>query len=543
MKEVTRIHIAKVSYEIEIGAKKELESYLKALENYSGDADILTDVEIRITEILEERGIKKNGVIALDDIGALKEQLGEPKDFKGDDDTPAETAEAIQDTNRKLFRDTDRAVFGGVLAGVASFFKVNPALVRVLFVIVALASFGTALLVYVVLWIAVPPARTAADKLQMAGRPVTVESIREFNENDDTRRDVTPGASRRVLTAIGGIVCVMGAGVAAMLTVMAVLAVTFGSQHYVIEAGTGARYLMGAFGLAVTSGTLLTILFILGAYASFVRKLTKRVLISMCIVIVAGLVTFGGAIGLAKYGSYQHSYYIDANTRSQTVAMPAKTNGISALALDSHGVKVKYYATDSTPYAQLHAVVKDQADLPSVQMSIDGKTLHVTADQKTGDTCRNTLWWCNDTQPTLEIHGPELTAISAENDSMAEYTTDSQAGLQITAKDNVSVDVLPGTIQNVTVHEGEDSVVSLTQATVYSLAVTNIGSSSNLEAGTVRSLDVKDEGSCPSHVRSARVSVWKITGGTLTFNGQKKPAATMDSGCTEIDIEGEEDIQ
>jgi phage shock protein PspC (stress-responsive transcriptional regulator) len=541
MKEVTRIHIAKISYEIEINAKKELESYLKALENYSGDADILTDVEIRITEILEERGVRKNGVITAADVEALTEQLGEPREFKGEESSPIENAGSPSDTNRKLFRDTDHAVFGGVLAGIAAFFKVNPALVRVLFIIVALASFGTALLVYAVLWIAVPPARTAADKLQMAGRQVTVESIREFNEADESRKDAPTGANRRVVTAIAGIFSVVGASIAAMITLTAAFAMLFGSQHFVLEAGTGARYLMGASGLAIASGTLLTVLFILSAYAFFAQKLTKRVLVSICVVIITGIVTFGGAIGLAKYGSYQHSYYVDANTRSQTVPMPGNARFASALALDSKGVQVKYFATDSAPYAELHAVVNDQSDLPSVQMHIEGKTLHLSVTQKQSDDCRKTLWWCGDSQPTLEIHSPVLTALSAENNSMIEYQTSLQDGLQVTAKDNVSVTVLPGTIKSVKVQEGSDSVVSLTQATVYELTVATIGSSSNLEAGTVRTLDVKDEGSCPSHVRSARVSVWKVTSGSMSFNEQKKAAATMDSGCTEIDIEGEED--
>ena len=543
MKEVTRIHIAKISYEIEIGAKKELETYLRALERYSGDADILTDVEIRITEILEERGVKKNGVIAQDDVEALKEQLGEASEFKDDEKSTAETVEAADYTSRKLYRDTDRAVFGGVLAGAAAFFRVSPALVRVLFIIVALASFGTALLVYVVLWVAVPPARTAADKLQMAGRPVTVESIREFNENDDGKKQSQPGASRRVWAAIGGILCVMGAGVSAMITLVGTFAFIFGGQH-TFEAGAGVQYLTGAFWLAVASGTLLTILFILGAYASFAQKLTKRVLVSICIVIVAGLVSFGGAIGLAKYGSYQHGYYIDANTRTESVMMPGKVNAITALALDTHGVQVEYHATSSKPYATLRAVAKEQADMPSVQMEIDGKVLKVTAKQKAGDTCHDRLWWCGAPQPTLEIYGPVVATLSAADDAVASYYPDeSQKALVLTAKDNASVDVASGTIQNVTVNAGEDTTVSFTQATIYNLVVASIRSSSSVEAGTVRSLDVKDEGSCPSRVRSARVSVWKVTDGMMSFNGQKKPAATMDSGCTEIDIEGEEDAQ
>src|SRR6266496_1914776 len=83
MKEITRIHIAKVSYEAEIEAKRELESYLKTLEAYSEDADILDDVEVRMTEILADRGVKAGGVITTKDVTALEEQLGEPRDFMG----------------------------------------------------------------------------------------------------------------------------------------------------------------------------------------------------------------------------------------------------------------------------------------------------------------------------------------------------------------------------------------------------------------------------------------------------------------------------
>ncbi len=51
MKEITRIHIAKVPYDAEVEAKKELEAYLRTLEAYSNDSEIINDIEIRITEI------------------------------------------------------------------------------------------------------------------------------------------------------------------------------------------------------------------------------------------------------------------------------------------------------------------------------------------------------------------------------------------------------------------------------------------------------------------------------------------------------------
>jgi hypothetical protein len=84
MKEITRIHIARVSYDIEIEAKKALEAYLRTLESYSEGTDIVDDVEIRITEILAERGVQKDNVIGKGDVEALRTQLGDPSEFAGD---------------------------------------------------------------------------------------------------------------------------------------------------------------------------------------------------------------------------------------------------------------------------------------------------------------------------------------------------------------------------------------------------------------------------------------------------------------------------
>lgn len=145
MKEITRIHIAKISYDIEIFAKKDLEHYLHTLESYGSDDEIINDIEIRMTELLEERGIKKDGVITKKDVDALREQLGEPSEIMGEGDV-ALGESAIESSAKKLFRDTDSPVLGGVLSGIAYFFGISPVWTRILFIILALASFGTAFL-------------------------------------------------------------------------------------------------------------------------------------------------------------------------------------------------------------------------------------------------------------------------------------------------------------------------------------------------------------------------------------------------------------
>lgn len=81
MKEITRIHLAKVPYEIEIDAKKVLQKYLDELKKYSADEDIFSDVEIRITEILSENKIITGGIITLEDVRKIKKQIGDPSVF------------------------------------------------------------------------------------------------------------------------------------------------------------------------------------------------------------------------------------------------------------------------------------------------------------------------------------------------------------------------------------------------------------------------------------------------------------------------------
>ena len=114
MKEITRIHLAKIPYEIEIYAKKRLEKYLKDLKIYSGDEDIFEDVEIRITEILAELGIKEGGVITEKEISKIEAQIGSPEVFQ-DLNFDGENEEIrIPKISKKLFRDEQNGMISGV---------------------------------------------------------------------------------------------------------------------------------------------------------------------------------------------------------------------------------------------------------------------------------------------------------------------------------------------------------------------------------------------------------------------------------------------
>lgn len=138
MKEITRIHLAKVPYEIEIDAKKVLQKYLDELKKYSADEDIFSDVEIRITEILSENKIITGGIITLEDVQKIKKQIGDPSVFCEDDDQLLENNSKVK---KKLYRDTQNKIITGVASGIAEYFEVDAIIVRMAFILACFLSF------------------------------------------------------------------------------------------------------------------------------------------------------------------------------------------------------------------------------------------------------------------------------------------------------------------------------------------------------------------------------------------------------------------
>mgnify|MGYP001009623829 FL=1 len=109
MKEITRIHLAKTAFSVEIDAKKSLEKYLNSIQkNMHADAEAMKEIEARMVEILAERGVMKEGIISDDDVLAIKTQMGEPRDFSDDsEDSTDELTDNNEKPEKQLMRDTD----------------------------------------------------------------------------------------------------------------------------------------------------------------------------------------------------------------------------------------------------------------------------------------------------------------------------------------------------------------------------------------------------------------------------------------------------
>jgi phage shock protein PspC (stress-responsive transcriptional regulator) len=135
----------------------------------------------------------------------LKQQLGEPGDFQEDAEPGTASGKKSQDPadakanqeagTKRLFRDTDNAMLAGVCAGLAGYFGLDTVVVRLLFAALTIFSGGSILVVYILLWLVVPAAVTTSEKLQMHGKPVTLDALKESVSKADV-----PGAARRANT-------------------------------------------------------------------------------------------------------------------------------------------------------------------------------------------------------------------------------------------------------------------------------------------------------------------------------------------------------
>jgi phage shock protein PspC (stress-responsive transcriptional regulator)/membrane protein implicated in regulation of membrane protease activity len=194
MNEITRIHLGRQPFVIAVDAHKELRDYLDAIKEAVGKShkEVIEEVELRMAELLVERGITDQKTILKEDIQFLKEQLGKPGDFKGEEDEQdAESAdEQGPDAPKRLFRDEKNGMIAGVCSGLAAFFNIDAVVVRLIFILLTLI-WGWGILLYILLWIIVPPAKTGSDRLKMRGKAVTVDNLTKA-----VNREVTAAANR-----------------------------------------------------------------------------------------------------------------------------------------------------------------------------------------------------------------------------------------------------------------------------------------------------------------------------------------------------------
>lgn len=276
MKKNISINISGIIFHIEEDGYEILRKYLDSINRYfssfEDSSEILADIESRIAEILLSKLSEGKQVVTAEDINSLMATMGSVNDFKAAEETefaagepkqekkqeqsapksePADAKKLFRDEKRKvlggvcaglgyyfnidpvwprllfallafatygglvvayfvlwflvpssatleeeasvrkMFRDMEKRVVGGVAAGVSAFFGIDITLVRVLFIVLTFVG-GLGAVIYVILWIALPEARTITEKIQMQGEPVTLSSIESNVKKGKDEKDSEP---------------------------------------------------------------------------------------------------------------------------------------------------------------------------------------------------------------------------------------------------------------------------------------------------------------------------------------------------------------
>ncbi len=180
MNKTININLDGFAFKIEEEAYERLNDYLETIKKRLGNGDeakeVIADIEARVAELFRYKC--EGCTIPLSAVEEIIHTIGEPSEIVDEED-----AESGKESDKKsagnpsasyvgkksLFRDPDDRMLGGVCAGLGAYFDVDPLVFRIIAVVTALMSFGIVAFIYVVLWIAMPKAKTLGQRIEMRG--------------------------------------------------------------------------------------------------------------------------------------------------------------------------------------------------------------------------------------------------------------------------------------------------------------------------------------------------------------------------------------
>lgn len=217
MNEITNVNIAGIAFRFDNEAYTTLNAYLEKINKHYGKdpegVEIISDIEARIAEIILSKQ-ENTTVVNLHTVADVISQMGMPEDI--DNDTRDEKTNEDEQSgaqpgsrfSKRLYRNPEGSKLGGVCNGLASYFDVDVTLVRfiffapLIFTIINGILSGTGfplfkwvtsycallipvfIVIYIIMWILVPKARTPRQFLEMRGAKITSSSIEQAFRED-----------------------------------------------------------------------------------------------------------------------------------------------------------------------------------------------------------------------------------------------------------------------------------------------------------------------------------------------------------------------
>jgi phage shock protein PspC (stress-responsive transcriptional regulator) len=531
MDNIESIHIAKIPYSIEPKAKAELKKYLAdvraRLDDDSAD-EVLHDIESRIPELLTQHHTKQGDVVTQADVAFVKKQLGEPEQFTADDDQSLSTSGT---NTKKLFRDSDNAMLGGVASGIGKYFSIDVNIIRVAFFAITF-FYGFGIVLYLFLWLLLPEAKTSADKLIMSGEPVTVSTLQRYQASVNKSFGSGPRVIQRIFRKIFRFLSVTITAIVSLYLLCAFGALS--ALFYVypfrsIVSGYNLDYIfLGLVWLGCLSfiGLLVLITARIWGHSSSRVSITAIALGVVLIVTIAGEATSG----LLIYNHFASTYGGDKAVR--TLSLAGDTTAPKQLIVNSDS---NLYLTYNITNQPLHATYTfypgmNRPDITITNnkgvVSINSSQLSNTAPTCLGDICKHIYL-----PVRLQLYGP----------SLQEYDSNSGAQLTInganfgstatfTTRDGSNMEIDNGDVGTMTLSATDSSNINVNNTTAQS-AIISVDASSSVTSPITNTLSATLPASCNVPAQDTLLFLPDLPTHT-TINGQLQSINDLQqNGC------------
>lgn len=488
MDNIEHIHISKVPFSIETKAKSELKKYLNDIRsNLDEDTadEVMHDIEARMPELLVNRHTKHGGVITHADVEYLKKQLGEPEQFSSEDISIKQDKQT-----KKLFRESDSAVFGGVAGGIGKYFNIDSNFIRAAFFIL-LFFYGFGAILYVFLWILLPEAKTSADKLMMSGEPVTVANLQNYRSSVKQSLSSGPRLIRKIFIKIVRFVSLIFTALFSLFLLSAFGA--FSSLYYMypfksIVNGYSPDYLlMGLLWLGCL--TLIGILVLLTAriwgYKNFRLNITAIILSTIFVLTLASSFT----TGIIVFNHFSNKYGNGKDIRSLSIGNSTPTTPPQTLNVESDSHLNLSYVISSQP---MHATYESLPGmtLPNIQITNDKGVLNVDSTNLSGSvpSCLGKL--CKNIYLPVRVflYGPAVSQVNNVNGAEVNINN-ANLGNSLTLNDsnNSFTGINNSFVNNMIINAVRGSNVSAINTTAQNTEI-NLDSTSSVTAPITNSL-------------------------------------------------------
>ncbi|MEM9990117.1 MAG: PspC domain-containing protein [Bacteroidota bacterium] len=187
MNKIVNINLGGYPFQIDDDAYEHLKTYLSSIHRYfesmEGYEEITGDIEARLAELFQEQ-LGSRPIVTKKDVQAATAIMGMPEEFGAE---PLEESTTFNKahtdrkgikTGKRLFRNPEEKVLGGVCSGLSAYLGIHdPLWIRLILLLLTLTTAGFLVVAYVLLWVIVPEATTASDRLAMRGEAINVENI------------------------------------------------------------------------------------------------------------------------------------------------------------------------------------------------------------------------------------------------------------------------------------------------------------------------------------------------------------------------------